>query len=261
MVLLIGFVDYLTGPRIYVLAFYIIPIFQITWFAGKWAGLSISIFSLIMLGVIRYLLDAFPPNPLSVYRQTFIELNIFLIIAYVLSIQIILRNALRREKELSGTDSLTGLINIRAFTGILDNEIRRASRYNYPISIVYIDLDNFKEVNGLHGHSVGNSVLQSVARIIKESVRQTDIVARIGGDDFAILFPETKNEPANQIVFKIHSRLNSAMSEQKWPVTSSIGLVSYSQVPNSPDSILRDADQLMYKAKIEGKNRIMKAVL
>ncbi|MFI5305315.1 MAG: GGDEF domain-containing protein [Nitrospiria bacterium] len=261
MVLLIGLVDYLTGPRIYVLAFYIIPIFQITWFAGKWAGLSISIFSLIMLGIIRYLLDAFPPNPLSVYRQTYIELNIFIIIAYVLSIQIILRNALRREIELSRTDSLTGLVNIRAFTGILDNEIRRASRYKYPISIVYIDLDNFKEVNDRSGHSVGNSVLQSVARIIKVSVRQTDIVARIGGDEFAILFPETKNEPANHIVFKIHSKLNTTMSEQKWPVTSSIGLVSYSQVPDSPDSILRDADQMMYKAKIEGKNRIKQAVI
>ncbi|MHB8483215.1 MAG: GGDEF domain-containing protein [Nitrospiria bacterium] len=261
MVFLIGLVDYFTGSRTYVLAFYIIPVFQITWFAGKWAGLSISFFSLIMLGVIRFLLDAFPPNPLSVYRQAFIELNIFLIIAYVLSIQIILRNTLKHEKELARTDSLTGMLNIRAFTEILESEIRRACRYKSPISIVYIDLDNFKEVNDRYGHSVGNCVLRSVASIIKDSVRQTDIVARLGGDEFVILFPETKNEPADQIVFKIHSRLNSAMTEQKWPVTSSIGPVSYTQVPDSPDSILRDADQLMYKAKIEGKNRIKQVVM
>jgi diguanylate cyclase (GGDEF)-like protein len=261
MVFLIGLVDYLTGPRIYVLAFYIIPIFQITWFAGKWAGMSISIFSLIMLGTIRYLLDVLPPNSLSIYRQAFIELNIFLIIAYVLSIQIILRNALKREKGLARTDSLTGILNIRAFTGILNNEIRRASRYNYPISMVFIDLDNFKEVNDRFGHSVGNKVLQTVARTIKESVRKTDFIARLGGDEFAILFPETDNGPANQIVLKVHTRLNRAMTEQKWPVTSSIGLVSYRQVPDSTDHILRDADQLMYKAKMEGKNRVIQAMI
>jgi diguanylate cyclase (GGDEF)-like protein len=261
MVFLIGLIDYLTGPRIYFLAFYLIPIFQITWFAGKWAGLSISVFSIIMFGTIRYLEDAFPPNPLSVYRQTLIELNVFFVVAYVLSIQIILRNALKREKELARTDSLTGMLNARAFTGILDNEIRRASRYNYPISIVYIDLDNFKEVNDRYGHSVGNIVLQTVARVIQDSVRQTDIVGRIGGDEFAILFPETKSEPANQIVLKIHLRLNSTMTEQKWPVTSSIGLVSYTQIPASSDSVLRDADQLMYKAKNEGKNRVKQIVL
>ena len=258
MVFLIGLVDYLAGPRIYVLAFYIIPIFQITWFAGKWAGLSISIFSMAMLGVIRYLLNAFPPNPLSVYPETLTELNVFLIIAYVLSIQIILRNALKREKELARMDSLTGLLNIRAFTESLESEIRRASRYNYPISIVYIDLDNFKEVNDRHGHSVGNRVLQTVGKIIKDNVRQTDIIARLGGDEFAILFPETKTELADQIVFKVHSRLNSAMAERKWPVTSSIGLASYTQIPESPDHILREADQLMYHAKLRGKNQIFR---
>ena len=180
-----------------------------------------------MVGVIRYLLGTFPPNPLSVYRQTLIELNIFLIIAYVVSIQIILRKALDREKELARTDSLTGALNTRAFTEILESEIRRACRHKNPISIVYIDLDNFKEVNDRYGHSVGNSVLKSVTRVIKDSVRQTDIVARLGGDEFAILFPDTQNEPADQFAFKVHSRLNNAMTEQHWPVTSSIGLVSY----------------------------------
>lgn len=261
MVSVISLVDYLTGPRIYFLAFYIIPFFQITWFAGKWAGLSVSFFSMIMFGLIKYLENTFPPNPLSAYGQILIEASIFFIIAYGLSIQIILRNALKREKELARTDSLTGMLNIRAFTEMLDSEIRRANRYNYPISIVYIDLDNFKKVNDRHGHSVGNSVLQTVARIIKDSVRKIDIIARLGGDEFAILFPETKNEPAGEIVHKVHSRLNSVMTEQQWPVTSSIGLVSYNKVPDSPDSILRDADHLMYEAKIEGKNRIKQVII
>lgn len=260
MVLIISLVDYLTGPRIYFLAFYIIPIFQISWFAGKGPGLFISLFSLIMFGTIKYMEDVLPVNPLSIYGQTIIEASISLIIAYGLSIQIILRNALNREKDLARTDSLTGMLNIRAFTEILENEILRARRYTYPISIVYIDLDNFKEVNDKYGHSIGNNVLQVVAKVMKESVRKTDVVARIGGDEFAILFPETKNEQANQIVLKVHSRLNSVMTEQRWPVTSSIGLVSYVHVPESSDKILNEADQLMYQAKLEGKNRVREVV-
>ncbi|MFI5304420.1 MAG: GGDEF domain-containing protein [Nitrospiria bacterium] len=261
MVVLIGLLDYLTGPRIYFLAFYIIPIFQIAWFVGKWAGFSIALFSIIMVGIIRYLLGVFPPDPLFVFRQALIVLNVFLVIGYVVSIQFFLRNALNREGELARTDSLTGTFNTRAFNGILEGEIRRASRYNYPLSIVYIDLDNFKEVNDRYGHSVGNSVLQTAARIIKDSVRKTDVIARLGGDEFAILFPETKSEQADQIVSKVHSRLNSEMTEQNWPVTSSIGLVSYAQVPGSPDHVLREVDQLMYKAKNEGKNRVKVIVI
>lgn len=260
MVLLIGLVDYLTGPKIFVLAFYLIPIFQISWFAGKRAGLSILFFSVSMFIAVRYLLKAIPSNSLSDYLQNITQINVLLIIAYVLTIQMILRNALKSEKDFARMDPLTGLLNIRAFTETMKSEIHRAGRYNYPIAIVYIDLDNFKEVNDRYGHSVGNSVLKTVAGIIKDSVRKTDIIARLGGDEFAILFPETNNELADKIVLKVHSRLNHSMEEQKWPVTSSIGLVSYAHVSDSSDHILKEADQLMYKAKNEGKNRVMQVV-
>jgi diguanylate cyclase (GGDEF)-like protein len=186
-----------------------------------------------------------------------VRLAFFLLVAYLLAR---LQQELRREEALARTDSLTGLNNTRGFRLDSEYELQRSGRYNHPFTAAYIDLDNFKAVNDNFGHLEGDLVLKEVARSLKEALRRPDSAARLGGDEFAVLLPETDAEGARVILARLRATLNSAMQQHAWPVTFSIGAVSFSQPPESVDEILRSADRLMYHVKSSGKNDIAVAV-
>ncbi len=135
-------------------------------------------------------------------------------------------------------------------------EINRARRYDRPFTVVCIDLDNFKTVNDCFGHSTGDMILRSVARTLQENIRVTDTLARLGGDEFAILLPETGRSVAETILRKVRKINLDIMRRHGWPVTLSIGVVTFARPPSTVDETLRKADQLMYAAKNSGKNSI-----
>jgi diguanylate cyclase (GGDEF)-like protein len=135
-------------------------------------------------------------------------------------------------------------------------EINRARRYDHPFTVVCIDLDNFKTVNDCFGHSTGDILLRLVARTIQENIRATDTVARLGGDEFAILMPETGRDVAEVILQKVRKINLEIMRNHGWPVTLSIGVVTFTSPPSTVDETLRISDQLMYSAKNNGKNSI-----
>jgi diguanylate cyclase (GGDEF)-like protein len=261
MVALISFFDYHTEPELSLLLFYLIPIFQATWFIGGRAGVSISFISALAWVLVRYSAASGDNGSLTLYWNASIQLGIFLIVTYVTYIQLRLRRALRHEQELARTDFLTGALNRRAFAEILTAEVERATRYKHAFSVAFIDLDNFKSVNDTHGHAAGDSLLRTIVLTVGDNIRSTDTIARLGGDEFVILFPETGAEAADRITNKVHEKLAGAMRERDWPVTSSIGLVTYMGNPPSPDAILNKAEQLMYVAKNGGKNKIERTVI
>jgi diguanylate cyclase (GGDEF)-like protein len=167
-----------------------------------------------------------------------------------------LKSAIEKEKELSRMDFLTRVGNGRYFIELANMEINRARRNKHPLTVAYIDIDNFKMINDRSGHSTGDHLLQLVAYTIKNNIRLTDTVVRMGGDEFAILLPEAGPELAETIIRRVQKINLEMMQENGWPVTFSIGVVTFMTPPSSVDEILKRTDNLMYGAKNTGKNAI-----
>ncbi len=160
------------------------------------------------------------------------------------------------ERKLARCDALTGLANRRAFYERAESERKRAIRYTRPLSLAYIDLDNFKQVNDTSGHEAGDQLLVSVASVLQNNLRAEDFAARLGGDEFALLLPESGHAAAAFVITKLHRLLTSAMQEKGSAVTFSMGLVTYEVAPESAEQMVQKADELMYSVKHHGKNAI-----
>jgi diguanylate cyclase (GGDEF)-like protein len=172
-----------------------------------------------------------------------------------------LRKALEKEKELARLDTLTGLANRRAFYEALEKERARTHRYGRPLTVAYLDVDDFKRINDSQGHAVGDMVLVTMAQTLRENLRVNDVVARLGGDEFAILLPETDVAAAEVVVRKIQDLLGKEMAAYGWPITFSIGVANFLDPPESLEMMIRTADELMYMAKAAGKNHLSLAVM
>ena len=167
-----------------------------------------------------------------------------------------LKKALEKEKNLARVDSLTGVANSRYFFDLAEKEIERSRRYRHPLTLLYLDCDNFKNLNDNFGHQIGNRFLNLLATILQNNTRTIDIVARLGGDEFAILMPETGEQIVPQAIQRLHTRLVDALRKKGWPVTLSMGAAIYLDPPASADELIKSADRLMLQAKSEGKNRV-----
>jgi diguanylate cyclase (GGDEF)-like protein len=165
-----------------------------------------------------------------------------------------LKESLVREKSAARVDFLTGIFNRRGFYEIASSESQRSRRYKRPLSLVYVDIDNFKMVNDSMGHDAGDELLIQVAAVMHSEVRGTDTVGRLGGDEFAVLLPETDQENSKVVIQKLQTQLLELMQQKNWPVTFSIGLISFQTPPESIDEMVRGADQVMYSVKLKGKN-------
>jgi diguanylate cyclase (GGDEF)-like protein len=253
ILVLVGVIDYITGPELFVSIFYLLPIFLVTWFTERWMGVTISIVSAITWLIADFTARHTYSYPAIPYWNMIVRLGTFLIMTLILSA---LKQALEREKELARTDPLTGVTNRRYFITLADMEINRARRYKHSFTVVYIDLDNFKTVNDQFGHSTGDALLRSVAHTIRNNIRATDIVGRLGGDEFAILLPETGPEPAEVITHKVQKVNLDVMEKNEWPVTFSIGVATFVSPPSTVDEMLKISDGVMYAAKKNSKNAI-----
>ncbi|MCX7001434.1 MAG: GGDEF domain-containing protein [Candidatus Sumerlaeota bacterium] len=253
LVLVLGVIDYLTGYEISFSLFYLAPIVLVTWFVSRRLGIMFSIFS----AITWYFADALSGQTYSlpaIYLwNTLIRFGFFIIVTLLLSA---LREKLRTEEIFARTDFVTGAVNTRYFYNLAHMEISRSRRYQHPFTLAYIDLDNFKAINDRFGHGTGDMVLKTVASALQHHLRDTDIVARFGGDEFALLLTETGQEAAKVVISKIHSSLMAEMQKNSWPVTFSIGVVTYVAVPHTVDNVVKIADELMYSVKSGTKNGV-----
>lgn len=173
-----------------------------------------------------------------------------------------LAHALRivRAEALSVTDDLTQLFNSRYLNDLLRKETKRAMRSGWPLSLLFVDLDGFKRINDAHGHLLGSRALVEAAEVIRSSARETDIVARFGGDEFAILLPETGLEGAHSVARRLRDRIQRfnflADRTSGSRLTASIGVATLPDVADSAEGLLQAADAAMYKVKSSGKNGI-----
>jgi diguanylate cyclase (GGDEF)-like protein len=162
-----------------------------------------------------------------------------------------------RLYEVSSSDPLTRLKNRRAFEERLREEVTRAARYRMPVSVLLVDLDGLKLLNDRKGHRAGDDALVRVAGAIRGGSRQTDVAARWGGDEFALLAPSTGREEALQLGERV--RELAAQSEEG--ITVSIGVATFEidDRVGDPETLLREADAALYEAKREGRNRVQAA--
>ena len=170
---------------------------------------------------------------------------------------------LQRTEALSVTDDLTGLYNSRFLRDALHRETKRAVRYGRPLSLLFIDLDGFKTVNDMHGHLCGSRTLVEAGGVILSCARESDVVARYGGDEFVVVLPDTRMEGAVVVAQRIRERLAArdflASDGFSIRLTASVGVSALPDISTEPDELLRAADAAMYRVKASGKNNVLVA--
>jgi diguanylate cyclase (GGDEF)-like protein len=171
-----------------------------------------------------------------------------------------LQAAPESEKSISRIDFLTGIPNRRTFFQKLNTEVKRARRYQRPLNVAYIDVDNFKQVNDGLGHAVGDELLKTIGKSLEETLRETETAAQLGGDEFAILLPETDGENASVVMNKVQEHLAETVQKREWPVTFSVGVVTFTKAMNSAEEMVKAADELMYKVKRKGKSAMVSQI-
>lgn len=163
-------------------------------------------------------------------------------------------------KKISITDELTGLLNRRYFQERISEEIERSRRHHLPLSLIMLDMDNFKSINDTYGHVVGDEVLKVAGRCLRNSIRTIDVAVRYGGEEFTVILPQTTKEEAKVIADRICHEINKLdfpFEHPDIPFTASIGLATLPEDADSIDELIRNADVALYQAKTEGKNRVV----
>jgi diguanylate cyclase (GGDEF)-like protein len=196
----------------------------------------------------------------------FTQTDLEMLMTMVEPCAIAIENAIlfQRTEQLTITDDLTKLFNSRYLNVYIGREIKRCKRHGIPLSIIFLDLDGFKSVNDQHGHLAGSRTLTEVGGILAEAVRESDILARYGGDEFVVVLPETP--PGGALV--IAERIRRAIASHPFlrdegleaRISASFGIASYPDHALTPEGLIQKADQAMYRVKEKDKNGIEVAV-
>lgn len=248
-----GAIDSFTGNEITFSLFYLIPIILVTWAVNQNAGLLMSFVSALTLLGAELVAGQLYSHPLIYALNTLIRTVFYSFVTYLVAA---LHKSQKEERLAARTDFVTGAVNARYFNELLHMEVERIRRYPHPITVVFIDVDNFKLVNDLFGHKTGDEVLRCIASELKSQLRSTDFIARLGGDEFALLLPSARQADAEVVISKVHAHLRAEMRRRNLPVTFSMGVVTCVVPPYSAEQIINMADELMYEVKNTTKNDV-----
>jgi diguanylate cyclase (GGDEF)-like protein len=249
LMMLVGVLDAVLDPNLSFSIFYAAPIALLAWHRS-WRSARVAIYAATAVWLIADVVSG-PAYSHEAYRfwNALVRFSFFLLVGYTVSR---LRRAIEDEQRLARTDVLTGAANSRYFLELAAAEVARQQRYEHPLSLAFLDCDNFKLVNDQHGHAAGDDLLRGIANAIEGCLREVDTVARLGGDEFAILLPESDARAAESACNKVREALMLAVAD--YDVTFSIGLVTYLTAPATVEAFVHSADDAMYEAKKTGKN-------
>ncbi len=257
LILCVGVADELTGTEASFLLFYLVPIAFGTWFVSRPVGFLLSVVAAAVSfaadGLYRIGLGAHDAHVAVLAWNGVVQVGTSVALVLMLAA---LRSRLQNEELLARTDALTQISNRRAFFEATSLELERARRRRRPMTLAYVDVDDFKNVNDRLGHAQGDALLVAVAQTLREETRAVDAVARLGGDEFGLLLPETDAAEAEALLARLRGALLEAMARGGWNVGVSMGVATFLRPPSSADEMMARADELMYAAKREQKGSI-----
>jgi diguanylate cyclase (GGDEF)-like protein len=250
--LVVGVVEGLAGSELDLTILYLLPLGLVAWRLGLKPAIALSLAGAAIWAVAHTLTR----DDGSVAAQLWNGVMLLAVLLLVSALTASLRDALSRSSKLARTDLLTALANRQAFAEVTNAELKRSSRYRNPVTLAYLDIDDFKKINDGQSHEAGDGVLRVVAGALEASTRDSDVVARIGGDEFAILFPETDEEGGLTVLHALRKRVSTALGSLDFPVTFSIGSVTFLSPPATSERMLEATDSLMNEAKRAGKGSL-----
>jgi diguanylate cyclase (GGDEF)-like protein len=249
---LIALLDYETGPALSLSIFYLIPVGICAWWAGFSHGILLSLAGAVAWSLVDSLENPALTAPIGLWNGI-VRCGTLVIISSLVSR---VHAGAMRERLLARTDALTGAANGRTFYEAVLFESERAARSGRPLTMAYLDLDDFKRLNDERGHAAGDAALVDLVNLIRPSLRSTDVIARLGGDEFALLLPETDATGAVAALTRMQLTLADEMARTGRALTVSIGAVTFLSPVWDVDRMVQQVDTLMYAAKRLGKNRV-----
>jgi diguanylate cyclase (GGDEF)-like protein len=262
LLIALAFIAFLTafklaiGQSVPLIDFLFIPVVWVGWFARRrWLGHVVAVIAAVDTVVIAMVAET-QASAGAALGSGVARLALYLVVLALLGM-------MRRERAghqwEASTDELTGAANARRFDLVATQEVERAQRYGHELSLAFLDVDDFKHINDSLGHTEGDSVLAHLGHVLRSTVRSTDTVARIGGDEFAVLMPETSAAAAAAVMERVRDQLARLELSDHRRVGFSIGLVTFDRAPGSVGEMRVAADELLYRAKLAGKDRIERA--
>ncbi len=253
-VLAVGGLRWLSGPDVAFSALFLIPVAGVSWFVSRSAGIGLSVFSSVLwlsldLGTLEHYHSWLVP-----VANELLRLGVFSLVAVVVAE---LRRAMLQVREMAMRDPLTGVANRRAFMEKAEEILALSRRQGFPLGVVFLDADGFKQVNDSRGHREGDRLLQVAAAAVVGAVRESDVVARMGGDEFVVLLPDTDRTGAETIAGRLSEDLDAALAETGFRIRFSVGVAAFHEPGARVDDLLRHADALMYRAKRAGGGRVV----
>lgn len=227
-VILIGYLHFIVGPSFEFHLFFLIPIIVASWFAGALFCFFITILAILSWTISDYLIAH---GNIDVFSFLFNSTVHALILAYVTYLLRYIRRLLIRESQLAREDSLTKIPNRRSFYENGEVAFSTGNRQQLPITIIFIDVDNFKSINDVYGHKIGDKLLFEAAQVMNENIRKNDVIGRLGGDEFCLILLSADREHALMYAINLRNKLNERMLKHKWQTTFSMGIVTYAVTP------------------------------
>jgi diguanylate cyclase (GGDEF)-like protein len=252
----LGAIHYWVIPsNLSLIVFYLLPIAVATWFVGARPGQMFAFLSAALTYEILFLRHV---PLLNVAWEAGMTWAIGAIV-----VELLHGVKMSREvgKQLSRIDSATGAVNRRFFMELLEAEFHRAERYRFALTVAYIDLDNFKQLNERLGHQAGDELLYRFVEQLSEALRANDVVARLGGDEFALLLPQTNDVQAQQVFTRLQPQMKDALEAETIPIQYSIAVVTFLEMPEMVEDLTEQAEELLQSIKASGKNRLEYQVL
>jgi diguanylate cyclase (GGDEF)-like protein len=250
--------DYVTGAAVSVDLLYVLAVMAVTWVGCRRHAVLVAVLAAAE-GLAAEAASAGRWHlTLPTVWNALTDLLVLTLVAVLLDS---LHRGLEQERRLATVDSLTGALNRRAFEIAAERERLRAARHGTALTLAYLDVDHFKSANDRLGHHAGDTVLEQMAAAIAQTVRASDLFARVGGDEFVLLLPETDARDAMSVVQRVRAASAAAARAAGYPAALSAGIATFRFPPESVDAMLAAADDLLYKAKAAGRDRVVGAVM
>lgn len=245
LIAIVAAADYLTGPRLSFSIFYVMPVALASWYAPR----QVTVLTCLVATLTWLMVDVSG----TAYENTYVplwnaavRLGFFTITSVLL---VTLKSALEQQQALANVDGLTQVLNRRAFEQRCEYLFRLCDRQSRVVSICFLDIDRFKLANDKLGHQAGDKILVEIAATLTRQLRSTDLIGRMGGDEFALALPDAEYSGADFKLRSVLAQLRQTAESNRWPVGFSIGVVVCRPPLPTIEDALHHADRLMYRVK------------